>query len=363
MKIPTGDIIEPKGAVMKSPKSRLTLSLAFLLAWATAACVSPAETAESPVDAKNALAPHVLLTITKETTFVTAPLRSDGYVDYAAALNERWRKGVTPEINSAVLFWQAVGPAEIMAEYRDQYFKLLEMPRPPETGDYFIPLDTFIGRMRAESGGDASPRAKELDAVLEFVELGERRPWSKREFPALADWLAANEKPLALVVEASRRPRRYDPVISGKDTLLIATLLPAIQQSRGVANALAIRALLRAGEDQIDAACDDLLAVHRLGRLASQGPWLIDGLVGVAIDAIADAGDQGLLQQGRISAAAARKMLAKLNILPRLFNTADKIDIGERFSLLDAVGHIARNGIDSVSALTGPGNGPKCDEK
>jgi hypothetical protein len=73
MKIPIGDIIEPKGAVMKSPKSRLTLSLAFLLAWATAACGSAAETAESPVNAKNALAPHVLLTITKETTFVTAP--------------------------------------------------------------------------------------------------------------------------------------------------------------------------------------------------------------------------------------------------------------------------------------------------
>jgi hypothetical protein len=339
-----------------SPNSRFAYSLAFLSAWAAAACVS-AEPAKSPVDAKTAAAPHVLVTISKETTFVTGPLRSDGYVDYAGALNESWRQGVTPEINSAVLFWQAVGPAEITGEHRDQYFKLLGMPRPPEKGDYFIPLDTFIGRLRAESGGDASPRAKELDGALEFVEAGERRPWSKRDFPALADWLAANERPLALVVEASRRPRRYDPVISGKDTLLIATLLPAIQQSRRVANALAVRAMLRAGEGKIDAACDDLLAVHRLGRLASQGPWLIDGLVGVAIDGIADAGDQGLLQQGRMSAVAARKMLAKLDNLPRLFNTADKIDIGERFSLLDAVGHIARNGIDSLSALTGSGNG------
>ena len=30
-----------------------------------------------------------------------------------------------------------------------------------------------------------------------------KRPWSKKEFPSLAGWLAANEKPLALVVEAS----------------------------------------------------------------------------------------------------------------------------------------------------------------
>ncbi len=57
-----------------SPISRLTLSFASLAAWAAAACVS-AEPAKSPVDAKNAPAPRVLLTISKKTTFVTAPLR------------------------------------------------------------------------------------------------------------------------------------------------------------------------------------------------------------------------------------------------------------------------------------------------
>ena len=147
-----------------SPISRSALSLVSLSAWAAAACVS-AEPAESPVDAKKAPAPRVLLTNSKETRFVIGPLRSDGYVDYAAAPNERWRKGVTPENNSAVLFWQAVGRGEIRAEYRDHYFKQLEMPRPPAKGDYFIPLDTFIVRLRAEFGGNASTRAKEFDGA------------------------------------------------------------------------------------------------------------------------------------------------------------------------------------------------------
>jgi len=35
---------------------------------------------------------------------------------------------------------------------------------------------------------------------------------SKKNFPMLADWLSANEKPLALLVEASKRPRCYDPL-------------------------------------------------------------------------------------------------------------------------------------------------------
>jgi hypothetical protein len=49
-------------------------------------------------------------TIGKETTYVSGPVDKDGYIDYAAALNERLREGVTPETNANVLLWQAFGP-------------------------------------------------------------------------------------------------------------------------------------------------------------------------------------------------------------------------------------------------------------
>src|SRR5690349_12610174 len=49
-------------------------------------------------------------TIAKETTFVTGPVDKEGYIDYIAALNERLRKGVTPENNVVVLLWKALGP-------------------------------------------------------------------------------------------------------------------------------------------------------------------------------------------------------------------------------------------------------------
>ena len=47
-------------------------------------------------------------TISKETTFVTGPVDKDGYIDFAAALNERLGKGVTAENNANVLIWKAI---------------------------------------------------------------------------------------------------------------------------------------------------------------------------------------------------------------------------------------------------------------
>ena len=54
-----------------------------------------------------------VVTISPTTTYITAPLRADGYVDSVAAIDEMSSDGVTPENNSAVLFWQAIGPKSV----------------------------------------------------------------------------------------------------------------------------------------------------------------------------------------------------------------------------------------------------------
>src|SRR5882762_11725864 len=48
--------------------------------------------------------------IGKETTRVTGPLDKEGYIDFHAALNNHFGKGVTPETNANVLLWKALGP-------------------------------------------------------------------------------------------------------------------------------------------------------------------------------------------------------------------------------------------------------------
>src|SRR4051794_32228754 len=54
----------------------------------------------------------VPFTISKETTAITGPLRADGTVDYVAALNEKYGKGVKPEENGFVKWLEVTGTGE-----------------------------------------------------------------------------------------------------------------------------------------------------------------------------------------------------------------------------------------------------------
>lgn len=63
----------------------------------------------------------VLVTISRETTWITEPLREDGYVDYVAAQDARFREGVTSENNAAVPFLRAMWPCHINEEHRNEY--------------------------------------------------------------------------------------------------------------------------------------------------------------------------------------------------------------------------------------------------
>ena len=102
--------------------------------------------------------------------------------------------------------------------------------------------------------------------------------------------------------------------------------------------------MLRVDEGKVDEAWEDLLACHRLARLAGQGPTLIEALVAIAVDGMACAGDQGLLQHARLTPAQIARMRADLDKLPPLPKMVDKINVAERFMYLDSVGMVAREG-------------------
>src|SRR3989304_2790491 len=86
---------------------------------------APKPTAGKPAGKQPAAKPRPLVTISKETTYITGPLREDGYPDYVAALNELCSKGVTPQNNAVVPFCQAMGPGEIDQRIRERFFKML----------------------------------------------------------------------------------------------------------------------------------------------------------------------------------------------------------------------------------------------
>ena len=56
--------------------------------------------------------PEPKLPLGKETTFVTGPLDKHGYIDYEAALNAEFSKGIAPEKNANALLILVLGSAK-----------------------------------------------------------------------------------------------------------------------------------------------------------------------------------------------------------------------------------------------------------
>jgi hypothetical protein len=291
-------------------------------------------------------------TISKEVTYVTGPLRKDGFIDYVAALNERLSKGVTPENNAVVLIWKALGPRPEGVAMPPEFFKWLGY-QPPERGDYFTTdlyehLKEHFRKHFKEQ--DPTRQEKLVDSLCDRVA---KRPWTAKQYPLVADWLKANTKPLALVVEGTKRPRYFSPLVPKGDDGLIGALVSGVQKCRGLANALVVRAMLHIGEGRYDEAWQDLLACHRLGRLIPQGATLIEELVGIAIDSIASEGDLAYLDRVKPTAQQIRDRLRDLRQLPPMPSVADKVDLGERFMFLDCVMMVARGGPQVLEGFAG----------
>jgi hypothetical protein len=290
-------------------------------------------------------------TISKETTFVTGPVDKNGYIDYVAALNDQLRQGVTPENNANVLIWKALGSRPEGTGMGPEFCKLMGVEVPPENGEYFKDLDWVLkDRLKID------PASKEAEQFYLRFDRTVQRPWTAKEHPDLAAWLEANSKPLALSVEATKRPKYYSPMVVSKgkngSAGLIAALLPAPQKCRAVANALVARAMLRLGERQYDDAWQDLLTCHRLGRLVGRGGTLIEGLVGIAIDNLASKADLAYLERIKGDAKRIENCLRDLQKLPPTPGLADRVNLGERFEMLDTILMVDRHGIKYLEALS-----------
>jgi hypothetical protein len=307
--------------------------------------------------------PGPAVTISRETTHIVQPLREDGYVDYFAALNQRSREGVTAENNAAVLLWQAVGPAAIVACYGEEgcdgFFRELGVPRPADDGEYFLSQWVYASRIEGDPPREEQPESTAdewggpVDESPTWTSiLGEQsaraseRPWSAEEFPKLAEWLEANRRPLALVVEASAKERFYSPLIpADKSPTLRMARLPSPQAARQMCGALQTRAMLRLHQGKIDEAWSDLLACHRWARLVAQGPMYLEIIIAHGIDAVACSGDAALAHHGSLTSEHARRLRADLDQLARLPGWFDRIDPAERFTFLDGVTAVAREGL------------------
>lgn len=314
-------------------------TLPALVMFAVLTLLGGGQTGNAQTDSKTK--PRGKFTIGKETTFVDGPLDKQGYIDYVAAINKQLSAGVTPQNNMVVLLWKAHGPSPEGSKMPAEFFQWLGIEPPPDKGDYFVDLAPYVK--------DHLKLKIQANKVYDEIDIDETKPWTAKEKPHLASWLKANEKPLGLVVEATRRSHYFAPLATSTGGgPLIAVLLPGVQKCRAFVHALQRRALLRLGEGDHDGAWQDLLACHRLGRKISQGGTVIESLVGIAIDAIAASSYPVYLHHARPDAKKLESHLRDLRELPPMRDIADVVGQGERFMYLDCVMLLDRAGPGGV---------------
>src|SRR5262249_29554759 len=151
-------------------------------------------------------------------------------------------------------------------------FEWLGIESPPEEGQYFVSRRNHLQ--------ERLPRGSQLEDYNDRMTGASEWPWAAEDQPQLVDWLKRNEKSLARMIDATRRPQYYNPLVPERSEHwspgLLASLLPTVQRCREIASALACQAMLRVSEGKVDEAWQDLLACHRLGRLIARGGALIE---------------------------------------------------------------------------------------
>ena len=269
-------------------------------------------------------------TISKETTYVLGPVDKDGCINYAAALNERLSKGVTVENNANVLIWKASGPLRDGKMMPPEYFRQIGIEPPPEHGEYFIGLSRFLQDKFKMTASQADKYVRKKPLVFE-------RSWIAKDCPEVDEWLKANEKPLLLYVEASKRSRYFYPygwVTGEKDKTSFVEAVQEYFLFRDMTQALLCRSLLRIGANQFDEAWKDLSAAHRISRLATHNGTLMDTLTGVALNAVVCRSELAFLDRTNYNSAQIQKCLRDLQDLTPIRSIAEDLEEGERiFSL------------------------------
>ncbi len=185
------------------------VSMVFAFAIACASRAGEPEQGKGPAAKPPATQTPGGIIISREITFITGPLRSDGSVDYLASLNERSSQGVTLENNAAIPLLQALGPAVIRDSISEQFFKMLGIAPLPKDGPYFQSFEQY--------GGGDNPALKVREVIENDLERCMNRPWSKADVPVAALWLEEYQKQIELIVAATKRPRFYSPRLAEKD--------------------------------------------------------------------------------------------------------------------------------------------------
>jgi hypothetical protein len=265
-----------------------------------------------------------------DTTRITEPLAPDGTIDYLAAIEAQYSRGVTDDNNAFPILLQAYGRQALPGtQPLDGITDRLHMPHLPKEGDYIARLSDF----------------KEVPITTDGRDEVDVKQWPPKFDPRVLKWVKRSEKPLRKVREATMRSRYFVPINGGnRPEPIIEVMLPHLNMEREAARALAAHALLCAEANDFDSARADVLAIHRLARLSAQGPTLVEVLVSIGIEGMACDVDINIAQHAKLDSKTAKSYLLDLLSLKEMPPFTQSLDVAERSLGLEFAEHCAKIG-------------------
>jgi hypothetical protein len=306
--------------------------------------------------------PHPRLIISKQTTVITEPLRSNGLPDYRSFFRELGHDGVTHENNGAVLFWQAIGPRDMEHEDWLLLCDALDFNEPPDTSQALQdPYDSemlqsvanwltdeySVGLSDDKQALLKSPEVQKTlrdQTATDVIVLAQTRPWMTEQLPPLAEWIERNSEPMKLLAEAVERPKWWSPppsLLREQDDMLLEMQLSDVENFRTVGRAFCVRAMWHAGEGRTQEAWNDLLICMKFARTVARRPTVINQLVAIGMNTQALEQTVILLHHGDPDSDLAQQILADLVRLSDASSMVWAFDVGERMTLADAAVRIS----------------------
>ena len=299
----------------------------------------------------------VPLKISKETTYVTQPLKPGGkHVDYLAAWEQEFSpKDIATDENGYRLIVKHLGMTSDALPFQSPLIcqKLglpdtsqpdMKLEEPYPFLSAYVESDAFdpklVEMLREPSDGFEGFEDQREPLDILYDRLG--TPWTLDDLPMMETWLKENSPAIDLIGEAAAKPTFHIPLTPATTGPLIGMFVPELPRLRNFARVLCTRARYRIATGDIDGAINDIVACKRLGRHIGHGGTLVQLLVGVAVEGMADS----IRIAGSLDHPPTRKQLERLvdewNQLPPRVKI-EKPLLFERYSTLDTLQFIAGN--------------------
>ena len=276
-----------------------------------------------------------------ETTVITGPLDSNGDVDYAQALNDKYSEGVTSENNSLAKSMEAIGPVVREKALPIEFFEKLGIAPLPEDGNYFVEFEKWpVGE---------SPQLESVQNARQ----AQLHPWSPSQFPKVEKWYQQNKPAMEMVREGLSRSYYYLPLASNQSNTVWEMDLTVISSLPSMNQYFSISAMRHLEKGETEQALNEVLEMYRLGSHIGRGSTIVEELMAIGLFADASEAAKTIVSSQKSSSAELRNFLRRLDQIPAIDGLGKRIEYAERYAMLDAIVALGRGDTNQFASLMG----------